>query len=146
MVGSHRHDLKLLLRERAGCFTEKADGFWSTHYGFAGQTYGAGNKGRDLIGKERARDIVVNIALPALYLYSVDIADGQLKSTVQELYRQHPRLSENGITRSMTSQLWSEKVQFQKGCSTAQQQQGLIGLHKLYCRPLRCTDYLSLTG
>jgi hypothetical protein len=98
----------------------------------------------DLIGRDRALDILVNIVLPALWHYGRQAGDAHLQNLVQEVYGSFPRLQENRITRAMRQQL-SQQFPVSRGVATsALTQQGLIHLQKLYCRPLRCEECLGL--
>ncbi len=145
LIDGQDGNLKMLTREFAACFVQKAGGFWSQHYGFADDG-GAPLKGScDLIGRDRARDIVVNIVLPALLWYARDTSDGRLRNAVLELYHSHPRLPDNTITRCMVSQLCQNQAVLPNPFTTAVQQQGLITLHKRYCKALICSECLSLS-
>jgi hypothetical protein len=137
-------DYPLIINEIENVFTIKAEGYWREHYRFKEERGKPLQKSQEaLIGKDRARDIVVNITLPVLYLYSMESSDGALKNTLQEIYFRYPKLSENTITRAMKQQLRMGRGSV---ISASHQQQGLIHLHKLYCRPLRCSECLNLTG
>jgi hypothetical protein len=142
---SHQREPNLIINELENVMSVKAEGYWHNHYRFGEERSDSERTMPEaLIGKDRARDIVVNIVLPVLYLYSRESNDGMLKSLVREIYSRFPKLSENSITRVMREQIFERggvepKVQF------AYQQQGLIYLNKLYCRPLRCSECLLLT-
>lgn len=123
-----------------------ASGFWREHYDLRGrQRTGRAVPAGDLIGRERALDIVANIFLPALWLYYREAGDGALQSQVREAYGALPRLQENQISRRMRQQLSAKYPIQKKVAASAAGQQGLIHLHKLYCRPLRCEECLALS-
>jgi len=75
------------------------------------------------IGKDRGRDLVVNVVLPFLYDLSGDGAEDYL-----DLYRRLGKSQENELTREMTRLLldpsWGRLV------TSARRQQGLIHLHR----------------
>ncbi len=124
-----------------------AVGLWQAHYDLQSQPQPARRiaQAGDLLGRERALDIVTNIFMPVLWLYYGEAGDGVLQSQVQEAYSTLPKLQENQITRRMRQQL-SETFPLQKKVAeAARSQQGLIHLHKVFCRPLRCQECLALT-
>jgi hypothetical protein len=98
----------------------------------------------DLIGRDRALDILVNIVFPALWHYGRQAGDAHLQNLVQEVYAGFPRLQENQITRAMRQQLSRQFAVSRTVATSALTQQGLIHLQKLYCRPLRCEECLGL--
>jgi len=119
----------------------KAEGFWTQHYRFdESLDKRVERKDPTLIGKDKARDIIVNTVIPVVYLYGCETKDGFLKNSVRELFGRFPKLAENSITRGMREQLGKPKQ-----IKSSFQQQGLIYLHKLYCKPLRCSDCLGFT-
>ncbi len=126
-------------------FCQRADEFWRSHYQFDEAVKAGGQKvGELLIGRERARDIILNIVIPALWTHAQDAQDGKLRNVVTELYRAYPKLSENVITRSMKVQLCVTGEELAEG-RRAWTQQGLIQLHKVYCRELRCAECVGST-
>jgi hypothetical protein len=76
-------------RELEAGFMVGADGCWSR------------NKSSALIGRGRARDIAVNIALPFAFAWAQFSSQPELERYVLELYRCYPKLDENEITREM---------------------------------------------
>ncbi|RMF66203.1 MAG: DUF2851 family protein [Calditrichaeota bacterium] len=126
----------------------QSDGFWRNRFTFD-KALDTGIKAGApaLIGKQRARDIAVNIILPALYVFGDETGDGRLKNTVKELLGRYPRRAENGITRGMKKQLGATFPGVEKGMSrSALEQQGLIQLHKFYCVPGKCNECLTLAS
>lgn len=123
----------------------KAGGFWLHHYRFDEAKPTKERQGTALIGRDRAREMVVNIVLPILYLFSLESRDGVLKNNVRELLLRCPKLAENAITRAMRSQLFCFDTEKSREIKSAMQQQGLIHLHKLFCRPLNCSACLQIT-
>jgi hypothetical protein len=138
---------KMLVNELVQHVMCPATGYWQWHYDLRSRQRAARRSSRaeDLIGRERALDIVVNIFMPALWRYYRDAGDGILQSQVQEAYGALPKLQDNQITRHMRRQLADKYPVPPKPAKTACGQQGLIHLQKLYCRPLRCQECLALT-
>jgi len=147
---------KAIVAELLNYFICPADDFWRTHYDFSPAASAKGeietaplvpaltNYG-DLIGRDRALDILVNIILPALWHYGRQAGDAHLQNLAQEVYSGFPRLQENQITRAMRQQLSRQFPVSRTIAASALRQQGLIHLQKLYCRPLRCEACLGLT-
>ena len=146
---------KSIIAELINYFICPADEFWRTHYDFFQEesTTGENREARvlmpathygDLIGRDRALDILVNIVLPALWHYGRQAGDAHLQNLVQEVYGSFPRLQENQITRAMRQQLAQQFPVSRTVATSALTQQGLIHLQKLYCRPLRCEECLGL--
>ncbi len=148
---------KAIIAELLNYFVCPAEEFWQTHYDFfqekstrdenseARVLFPATNYG-DLIGRDRALDVLVNIVLPALWQYGRQAGDAHLQNLVQEVYGGFPRLQENKITRAMRQQLAQEFPVSRTVATSALTQQGLVHLQKLYCRPLRCEECLGLVG
>jgi len=150
-----RKRTKAIIAELLNYFVCPADEFWQTHYDFLPEASApnensetriltpATNYG-DLIGRDRALDVLVNIVLPALWHYGRQAGDAHLQNLAQEVYGGFPRLQENQITRAMRQQLAQQFPVSRTVAPSALTQQGLIHLQKLYCRPLRCEECLGL--
>jgi hypothetical protein len=103
----------------------KANGFWTTHYNFSGTAH---KPNTILIGKDRIRDIVINIVVPIFILYSERTKNSELKDKLLKFYKEYPPASENEITRAVKSTLLNDiKIK-----SSAQLQQGMIEIFKTY--------------
>jgi hypothetical protein len=136
-----------LITELEGVLNVKAEGFWTNHFRFEKASENLRlHKSSALIGKDRAGDIVVNIIFPVSYLYSSESNDGMLHNLIRELFTKYPKLSENSITRAMRHQLFGMQNKKSAVIKSASQQQGLIYLHKSYCRPLKCQECLELSS
>jgi hypothetical protein len=150
---------KAIVAELLNYFICPADDFWRRHYDFlstVSEKRGRGARAKDenittaqtnygdLVGRDRALDILANIVLPALWHYSRQAGDAHLQNLVQEVYGSFPRLQENQITRAMRQQLSQHHPVSRTVATSALTQQGLIHLQKLYCRPLRCEECLGL--
>ncbi|MDE2787730.1 MAG: DUF2851 family protein [Chloroflexota bacterium] len=85
--------------------------------------------GAALIGAGRARDIAVNAVLPFLHGLASLTGEAGKSSAMLELYRKYGKLTENEITRELTSAL--QPAEWGRVARTARQQQGLIHLQRL---------------
>lgn len=90
---------------------------------------------RALIGQGRAREIVVNIALPFAFAWAGANSEASLAEASLWLYRIYPKSGENEITRGLVRLLGSKASAL---VDSARRQQGLIHLDKTFCRQRRC--------
>jgi hypothetical protein len=128
--------LELVRKGRKGLeagFMVTAEGYWRWHFDF-------GRSARDaaLIGRGRAQEIVVNVALPFALAWAQLGSQPELERRALELYRCYPKLGENEITRSMSELLWGEHGA--EVISSAQRQQGLLHLSHSFCREGKCAQ------
>ena len=109
-------------------FIVPAAGYWMDHFDF-----GRGmSPGVNLVGPARASDIIVNVILPALYLWAAKVQNSTLSEVVSEIYSAYPKLQENYITRGFTDILGPIKP------DGARKQQGLIFIYKTFCSAGSC--------
>ena len=81
---------------------------------------------RPYIGKGRARDMLINVALPFLHAYDLKSVNGELSNAARTAYAAAPKLQENEITREMRRLL-----DIDSGVKmTARRQQGMIQLYR----------------
>ncbi|NUN70391.1 MAG: DUF2851 family protein [Bacteroidetes bacterium] len=106
--------------------------YWSYHYAF-GETAGSRHA---VLGTARIHDIIVNAVVPFVCLYATVFRDDHLASHCLNLASELPLLEDNGVLRTMRSQL----VRAALPLSFAYQQQGLLQLHKRYCTAGRCPE------
>ena len=92
---------------------------------------------RALIGQGRAREVVVNIALPFVFAWAEADSQARLAEQALWLYRIYPRSGGNEITRGLTKLLGSRASAL---VDSARRQQGLLHLDKTFCRSRRCAD------
>lgn len=114
-------------------FIVGADEFWSSHYRFGEPS---GTTLSSLIGKNRAREIVLNVVLPICLLYARLFRNRTIRERALTLYEHCSMRQENTIVRKMTEQLVRGKFKL----DSAMLQQGALQLYKLYCLDERCQD------
>lgn len=127
-------------------FTADASGYWQTHYRFgitgsAAKPSGSAaletpEKGRQLIGKNRAAEIVINVALPALGVYAELKESKALSSLVQALYQAYPKSLTSEVSKQVMAELFGEGYT----ARSAAVEQALLELKKTYCDEWRCLD------
>jgi hypothetical protein len=106
-----------------------AFGYWNRHYIWddAGRT-----QSHELIGRQRAHEMIVNVILPVLALYADHTKDQSLNERIRAVFRTSASHEVNSVTRYMTGQLY-RSVKPER--YTIQFAQGLIHLYK------RCVVY-----
>ena len=84
------------------------------------------------VGESRARDIVVNVALPFLHAYAGTARSRERQANYLSMYAAHPKLSENEITREASRMLpeWGRRA-----VRGARRQQGLMLLYERMTTP-----------
>ncbi len=116
-------------------------GFWENHYRFESTRQRESRKPKiNLIGSDRAGEVIINVIFPLFLLCAHERGDGRLEAIVKECYRRYPPLAENSITREMTRKLFPTTKNRSRWVSTAQKQQGLIYLYKNYCSRKKCLE------
>jgi hypothetical protein len=103
--------------------------FWAEHSDFGAGLGAAG--GADLIGKDRAGDLLANIVLPFLDAWAACADLPALSATTRAVFAAQPRLAENQVTRAMLGEALGPRA---KGARLgAREQQGLIALYRRHC-------------
>ncbi|MFQ5675967.1 MAG: DUF2851 family protein [bacterium] len=142
IFSGNSQDYRRLAGELESFLVVKTAGFWASHYRWEdGADLGTRRLDPTLIGRDRARDIIVNTVIPVMSLYSHETGNGLLSNLVYELFGRFPKLTENSITRAMNRQLFGDKRP--RSGRSAGHQQGMIYLHKRYCQSLKCSECLK---
>jgi len=103
--------------------------YWKNHYNFGKE----GKPRNNFIGKERINDIITNVIIPFIYLYSIEFDIRETEEKVLDFYNNLKCISTNEITRVMQTQLNIK-------AKTISDEQGLIHLHNFYCIKSKCYD------
>jgi hypothetical protein len=128
-----------LINELENLFICQTGGYWATHYRLEEKAPELVNeKSATLVGKDRARDIIINIVLPVIFAYAYETEDSLLKINILQFYQAYPKVSSNSIIKEMSRQLFKTGKQSDQFIATAARQQGLIHLYKLYCQRGEC--------
>jgi hypothetical protein len=106
--------------------------YWTNHFDFGM----GGVRSSTLLGRGRAREIVVNIVLPFFFAWAEAHSRPRLAKEVIELYSIYPGLNSNWITRLMAGRLAGEGAS--RIVNSAQRQQGLLYVYHTYCVERRC--------
>ena len=113
-------------------FLVPAQGYWADHYDFGV----AGARGTPLIGRGRAAEITVNVALPFAWAWGQTHHQPELAEQALELYRSYRKLAENQVTRLMKEMLFPRGGPWPR---SACQQQGLLYLYHSFCQERKCS-------
>lgn len=103
--------------------------YWQRHYVFGRET----NSNISSIGGERIKDIITNVILPLLFLYSVKFGKNDLRCKILHYYENTTEKQENEITKIMQKQI-------EVKASSISDYQGLIHLHNFYCIKEKCRE------
>lgn len=112
------------------CLVIKDDGYWANHYDFALKM----RSSAALLGKGRAREMVVNVILPFFLAYQRLRLRSKHSNMVSALYCLYPAPADNEISVYMKQLLDIHNRVEINGCC----QQGLLGIYHRYCRAREC--------
>lgn len=113
----NRLSLADIQNDLEGDLTVRVGGYWASHIDFG---VAAGWR-PSLIGKSRARDIIVNVVLPFYFAWAHISGQEWLRDVSLGLYQNHPGLEENWITRHMKAKMLGDDA---AKMDSARQQQG----------------------
>ena len=91
--------------------------------------YGYPHPGTALVGRDRARDLAVNVVLPFFHALSASMGDRDSGTACLGAYQRFGKLQDNELTREMADELMEPA--WHKVPNTARRQQGLLHLHHL---------------
>jgi hypothetical protein len=111
----------------------EAKGFWLKHYRF--ETTNSRSL-RYLVGKERTREIIINVIIPLLLLYARIFKKSEIRKNSLDIFDCINTPGNNEIVRTIDSQLLRGKATL----NTAPLIQGAIQLYKFYCAEKKCAD------
>jgi hypothetical protein len=87
-----------------------------------------------LVGRARAREMVVNIVLP--FSFALGGARSKLGMYALELFQSYPKLGENQVTRQMARQIHMGP----RLINSARRQQGVIHIYRELCLDRKCGE------
>lgn len=112
-------------------FEPSVDEYWSYHYDF-----GKASKSKNILaGKQRITDMIINVILPFVKVYSDIFNKPVISSNAMDLYRNYKIKADNNIIRVVDSQL----IQKRKiKVNTPAVEQAVIQLYNFYCTREKC--------
>lgn len=129
-AGQEPRQIREMLRQLLELFSRPMHLYWSYHFQFDHIKFSAPKR---LIGKERAKILIVNLVIPSLLAYADLTGNTELERILHSLYRSHPRLSENSITRLMLHRLFGDRQKSRPFFKTAHRQQALHHFFYDFC-------------
>lgn len=105
--------------------------YWATHSDFGMSLPGSPAA---LLGRERARDAVVNAVFPLALAVAAQTGDRRLADAAWDSYRSFPRPAAYGVTRTLAAELGLAT----RDVGTARRQQGLLYLTRNHCERAAC--------
>ena len=111
-------------------FAEVRDDYWSYHFTLGGKTQ---QRASELIGANRAHEIVANILLPFVAAYAQQRDDKKLSHAAKLQYARLPAAPSNAIVRLASDQLFNQTSTARRLIKTSRQQQGLIQIFQDFC-------------
>ncbi len=114
-------------------FEPADDAYWSRNYNF-----GKSRKSETrLAGKQRISDIIVNVVLPFVFLYSNVFEKQIVKRNVISFYNEHRFKPDNSVIKLIEEQVLKNRS---IKINTPAFEQGAIQLYNFYCTRNRCSD------
>ncbi len=122
-------------------FCVEAEEYWTRHHTPGGKTL---QRNQQLIGAERSREIVINIALPIGLIYAQACKSERLESTLQNVFQTPNRAADNKLLRFMKHYIFGNQDSMLKQLKTDRQVQGLLQIYQEFCTRnenncMRCT-------
>lgn len=103
--------------------------YWKTHYDFGKESKAE----KSAAGQSRAEDIITNVIIPMMHVYSREFKDDDLFVKMKRIYINEEDRSDNVILKMMKKQLGLRPASI---CES----QGIIHLHNFYCTKERCSE------
>ncbi|MEO8513224.1 MAG: DUF2851 family protein [Ignavibacteria bacterium] len=112
-------------------FEPSKDEYWSTHYDF-----GKVSKSKNILaGKQRINDIIINVLLPFVIVYSEIFNKPEITENAFRLYREFKISADNSIIRVVNDQLIQNR---NIKINTPALEQAVIQLYNFYCTREKC--------
>jgi hypothetical protein len=118
---------------------EDPTSYWATHCDFGQPLPGARSA---LLGRDRARDAVVNVTFPLGLAIAATTGDQLLAEVIWATYRSFPRPAAYEVTQRLALDLGLAN----RALTTARRQQGLLHLVRNHCERAACSTCPLHTG
>ncbi len=103
--------------------------YWKTHYDFGKESKAE----KSAAGQSRAEDVITNVIIPLIYVYSREYRDDDMFVKMKRMYVSEEDRSDNVILKMMKKQLGLKPASV---CES----QGVIHLHNFYCSKEKCSE------
>ena len=126
-------DVKKTYKELSALLKPDSDKYWNNHYDF-GRKSKTSNK---LLGAQRINDIIINVIMPIVYVYSEIFKVDVIKKNVLELYNSLKINPDNSVVNVI-----SEQILKSRGIEiiSPSMEQAAIQLYNFYCTRQRCGE------
>ena len=131
IFSSPAFSVKSAVKKLESLFEPGYDEYWQSHYDL-----GKRSKGKNILGgKQRISDIIINVILPFVSVYSQTFDRQAIKENAVEFYNEFRIRPDNNITRVIAAQLLkTKKIKL----NTPAMEQGVIQLYNFYCTRENC--------
>lgn len=111
------------------------DDFWNSH-----TTFRAGRLKHPaaVIGEEKAREMAVDVVMPALRAFCMLNKDGKMMDRVDAAFRNLPKTQKNRVFTTALDKWFSDPEKFGKLFPDAASRQGILHLYSNYCSRISC--------
>jgi hypothetical protein len=133
LFNSEKFNIAEVLKCIEKLFKPEHDTYWSNHYDLGKKT----NSLNKLLGSQRFIDLIVNVVIPVIYLYSNEFGNKLIRSNLLKLYSGMKLKPDNNILRVMSVQLFERR---NIKVNSPAMEQGTIQLHNFYCTRERCNE------
>ena len=117
----------------ANLFKPADDKYWSEHYDFGKES----KTEFKLLGNQRINDIIINVIIPLVFLYSTFFKDNTIKRNVIEMYNKLEINPDNSIINLMQKQILKSRG---LKINSPAMEQAVIQLYNFYCVRERCKE------
>ncbi|MCF8719599.1 DUF2851 family protein [Nitrospina gracilis] len=111
-------------------FCVEAADYWSRHYTPGGKPL---KQNQQLVGPDRSREVVVNIAIPIGLIYARASKSVPLEQALRSLFQIKNRPADNKWIRFMKHYILGNEEHMLKPLTSDQQTQGLMQIYQDYC-------------
>ncbi len=111
-------------------FNLEADDYWAWHYTANGKKL---SKKQQLIGRDRSREITINIVLPIGLIYARASKSAPLEKALGLLFQTKTRTADNQWIRFMSHYILGDKERLLKELDSDRKTQGLMQVYQDYC-------------
>ena len=117
-------------REIQSFFCVESADYWSDHYAPGGKKLA---RSQQLIGSDRSREIIINIAIPIGLIYARAGKSIALEAGMSHLFQSSKSASDNKLIRFMKQYIFGNNEELVKLLTSDKQTQGLMQIYQDFC-------------
>jgi len=130
---NNNFDVKSAFKELEGLFKPQYDQYWSQHYTFGKQAKSVFT----LLGKQRINDIIINVVIPFVYLYSTIFDKKLMNKNVLTFYNNLKIKPDNSVLKVIDRQILNNR---NIKINSPAMEQASIQLYNFFCTRERCNE------